>query len=150
DSYPYSERQQLEDATVDALTGPEGQQIQAAAQVPEMVNYIRNSVKAVVNAYDGSMTLYAWDEDDPVWQTWMELLQDMEQPISEISGDLMGHLRYPEDLYKVERELLIRYHVTEARAFFSGGDFWRTPPDPSRPEFNQPPFYLSLAMPGQE
>ncbi|MGC0273110.1 UPF0182 family protein [Pseudactinotalea sp. Z1739] len=148
DDYPYSERQQLEDATIDALTGPDGQAIQA--QLPELVNYIRNSVKAVVSAYDGSVTLYAWDMEDPILQTWMEIFPDMIQPMSDISGDLMSHLRYPEDLFKVQRELLNRYHVTDARNFFSGGDFWRTPPDPAEPQFNQPPFYLSLRMPEQE
>ena len=146
--YPYSERQQLEAATVDALTTPDGQQIQA--QMPELVNYIRNSVKAVVNAYDGSVTLYAWDMEDPILQTWMEIFPDMIRPIDEISGDLMSHLRYPEDLFKVQRELLNRYHVTDARTFFSGGDFWRIPQDPAEPQFPQPPYYLSLAMPTQD
>lgn len=146
--YPYSERQQLEDATLTALTTPDGQQIQA--QMPEMINYIRNSVKAVVNAYDGSVTLYAWDEDDPILQTWMEIFPDMVRPISEISGDLMSHLRYPEDLFKVQRELLNRYHVTDAATFFSGGDFWRIPQDPAEPQFPQPPYYLSLSMPSQD
>ncbi|HLS15389.1 MAG TPA: UPF0182 family protein [Beutenbergiaceae bacterium] len=145
--YPYAESQQLEDATTDSLN-PEAQQVQA--QMPELVNYIRNSVKAVVSAYDGSVSLYAWDEEDPILQTWTEVFPDLVQPVSEISGDLMSHLRYPEDLFKVQRELLNRYHVTDARNFFSGGDFWRTPADPARPNFAQPPFYLSLRMPGQE
>ncbi len=146
--YPYSSLQQLSDATVDALNPERGQQVQAA--MPERVNYIRNSVKAVVNAYDGSVTLYAWDEEDPILKTWQEVFPDMVQPISEISGDLMGHLRYPEDMFKVQRELLNRYHVTDAASFFSGGDFWRTPEDPADNNFAQPPYYLSLQMPTQD
>lgn len=147
-NYPYSSLQQLEDATTDALS-VEGQQVQTPA-MPERVNYIRNSVKAIVNAYDGSVTLYAWDETDPILQTWMEVFPDKVRPVSEISGDMMGHFRYPEDLFKVQRELLNRYHVTDAESFFSGGDFWRTPQDPADSQFAQPPYYLSLRMPTQD
>ena len=148
--YPYSARQQLEEATTDSLT-QQGQTLQT--QLPEYVNYIRNSVKAVVDAHDGSVTLYAWDTEDPILKTWMDVFPGQIRPISEISGDLMSHLRYPEDLFKVQRELLTRYHVTDAASFYSGGDFWRTPNDPTSesatPEL-QPPFYLTLRMPEQE
>ncbi|HIZ35102.1 MAG TPA: UPF0182 family protein [Candidatus Ruania gallistercoris] len=156
--YPYSARQELESAITDSLSTGEQQQI---TELPEYINYIRNSVKAVVNAYDGSVTLYAWGQgsgegeefipDDPVLQTWMEVYPDTIQPLSEISGDLMGHLRYPEDLFKVQRELLSQYHVTDASTFYTGSDFWRVPNDPTESnEVPQPPYYLSLAMPGDE
>ncbi|UFU05556.1 UPF0182 family membrane protein [Ruania halotolerans] len=146
--YPYSARQELESAITDSLT--EQDQL-AAAALPEYINYIRNSVKAVVNAYDGSVTLYAWDPEDPVLQTWMEIFPNTIKPISEISGSLMSHLRYPEDLFKVQRELLTEYHVTDAATFYTGGDFWRIPDDPtSGQETPQPSYYLTLAMPGED
>src|SRR5690625_5554655 len=72
--------------------------------------------------------------------------------MEEISGDLMSHLRYPEDLFKVQRELLSRYHVTDAASFYSGGNFWNIPNDPTAGSANapQPPYYLTMQMPEQE
>ncbi|WP_370517529.1 UPF0182 family protein [Pseudactinotalea sp. HY160] len=152
--YPYSARQQLSSAVTDSLTadGRPGMGVVEATQ-PNEVNYIRNSVKAVVNAFDGSVTLYAWDTEDPVLQTWNEIFPNSLEPISEISGSLMSHLRYPLDMFKVQRELLTRYHVTDASSFYSGGDFWRVPNDPvasGTQEVKQPPYYLSLRMPSQD
>ncbi|WP_152192963.1 UPF0182 family membrane protein [Georgenia satyanarayanai] len=147
--YPYSARESLEDATTDALTDELGGVVVGPA--PEEVNYIRNSVKAVVNAYDGEVTLYEWDEEDPILQTWQNVFPDHISPMSDISGDLMSHLRYPEDLFKVQRELLSRYHVTDAASFYSGGNFWNIPNDPTAGEgVPQPPYYLTLQMPEQE
>ena len=147
--YPYSARESLEDATTDALTDELGGVVVGPA--PEEVNYIRNSVKAVVNAYDGEVTLYEWDAEDPILQTWKNIFPDHLTPMSEISGDLMSHLRYPEDLFKVQRELLSRYHVTDAASFYSGGNFWNIPNDPTAAEgVSQPPYYLTLQMPGQD
>ncbi|MDO4791912.1 MAG: UPF0182 family protein [Buchananella hordeovulneris] len=116
------------------------------------VNYVRNSVKAVVNAYDGSVTLYQWDATDPIANTWGKVFPGVLKPMSEISSDLMAHLRYPEDLFQVQRELLGRYHVTDARSFYSGGDFWKQPADPSDPNSGLPqdPYYLTMQMPGQD
>ena len=73
--------------------------------------------------------------------------------MSEISGDLMSHLRYPEDLFKVQRKMLARYHVTDADSFYGGQDFWRVPQRPDQggaATVVQPPYYLTLAMPGQD
>ena len=75
------------------------------------VNYIRNSVKATVDAYDGTVHLYAWDDSDPMLKAWMGAFPGTVQPMSDISAGLMAHLRYPEDLFKVQREILARYHV---------------------------------------
>lgn len=148
--YPYSTSKSLDDATVDSVT-VRSDAVQALA--PEQVNYIRNSVKATVDAYDGSVHLYTWDETDPVLQAWSKVFPTAIEPMSEISADLMSHLRYPEDLFKVQRTLLADYHVTDAREFFSGQDFWRSPEDPTvsgdvKPL--QPPYYLTLQMPSQE
>lgn len=149
DQYPYAAAQSLEDATTDSLT-------QSSATIealqPQTVNYIRNSVKATVDAYDGSVTLYAWDSEDPVLQAWSKVFDTSLAPVSDISSELMNHIRYPEDLFKVQRTLLGTYHVTDPGQFFSGNDAWRTPNDPTAGDANvaQPPYYLTLEMPGQD
>lgn len=148
-SYPYATRTQLGEATADTLAG---RTTAVAAQPQAPVNYIRNSVKATVDAYDGTVTLYAWDEKDPVLQSWMRAFPGTVQPRSAISPQLMAHLRYPEDLFKVQRQLLTRYHVTDPLAFYGGGDYWRIPADPRLGDTRQeqPPYYLTVSMPGEQ
>ncbi|WP_432534924.1 UPF0182 family membrane protein [Kineococcus arenarius] len=151
-SYPYSSTTRLGEVTVDSLT--QTQSVQALQD--RTVNYVRNSVKATVDAYSGEVTLYAWDDTDPVLQAWMGAFPGAVEPLSEISGSLMAHLRYPQDMFKVQREVLARYHVTDPRSFLTGQDFWEVPADPTsevaqgqqRPA--QPPYYLTLEMPGQD
>lgn len=150
-SFPYSSSQALDEATTDSLTSSSAT---IAALAPEKVNYIRNSVKATVDAYDGSVKLYTWDEEDPVLKAWSKVYPNSMTSMSEISGDLMSHFRYPEDLFKVQRTLLSNYHVTDASDFFSGQDFWQSPVDPTDRSANtnkalQPPYYLTLQMPDQ-
>ncbi|GAA3937185.1 UPF0182 family protein [Streptomyces gulbargensis] len=145
--YPYASRTTLGDTTADSLTV--GNQQRAVVAQQNQVNYIRNSVKATVDAYDGSVTLYQWDTQDPVLKTWMKAFPDTVKPKSEISGPLMEHLRYPQDMFKVQRELLTRYHVTDPAQFYSGSDAWQVPDDPTNKEGNAvPPYYLSMKMPG--
>jgi uncharacterized protein len=155
EEYPYSQPQVLQDATQDTLTTPTGT---VAALPPNQVNYLRNSVKATVDAYDGSVELYAWDETDPVLRAWQGAFPGAVKPLSEMSADLMAHVRYPEDLFKVQRTVLASYHVTDPGSFFSQQDFWRVPDDPTRSAAAagggtdtaaQPPYYLTLQMPGQ-
>lgn len=148
--YPYSTPQVLQDATQDSNTQRSGT---TAALPPQQVNYIRNSVKVTVDAYDGSVNLYKWDDEDPVLKTWSKIFPDMVKPMSEMSGDLMSHVRYPEDMFKVQRSLLTRYHVDDANSFYTGQDFWTTPTDPTvnqESRLMQPPFYLTLQMPNQD
>ena len=116
------------------------------------VNYIRNSVKATVDAYDGTVSLYQWDDKDPVLSTWSKAFPGSVKPRSEISADLLAHVRYPEDMFRVQRDILSAYHVTTADAFYGGQDFWRVPLDPSSfgaNSANQPPYYLTMQIPGQ-
>ncbi len=151
DQYPYSASRALDDVTVDTLTAQSGGAI--AALAPQQVSYLRNSVKATVDAYSGEVTLYAWDDEDPVLAAWMATFPGIVEPVSEISGGLMSHLRYPEDMFKVQRNLLATYHVDTAAEFYSGQDFWRNPLDPTAPEqlrVLQPPYYLTLKMPTQD
>ena len=153
DNYPYSQKVDLDVSTRDTTTG----RGTIAQQPSEEINYIRNSVKAVVNAYDGSVELYAWNESDPVLKTWMKAFPGTVKPRSDISPDLMSHLRYPEDMFKVQRDLLAKYHVEDAGTWYQNSDLWRVPDDPtavssgsdSATHISQPPFYLSLRMPGQ-
>ncbi len=145
--FPYSQQEQLSEATADSQTTAG-----RTASLPNTsVNYIRNSVKATVDAYDGSVTLYAWDDQDPVLKAWQNIFPTSLKPFSEMSGALMSHVRYPEDLFKVQRELLGRYHVTQADSFYTNNDAWSVPNDPTvKEEVKQPPFYMSLKMPDQE
>lgn len=152
DQYPYSSSRPLDDITEDTLTLRSDT---IAALAPQQVNYIRNSIKATVDAYTGEVVLYAWDDEDPVLATWMNVFPNTVRPMSEISGELMSHLRYPEDLFKVQRNLLATYHVDTAAEYYSGQDFWRTAPDPSSDAAAsvataQPPYYLTLRMPDQD
>ena len=146
--YPYSRSTSLATATNDALTANSAS---ITAQSNRAVNYIRNSVKATVDAYDGSVTLYQWDTKDPVLQTWMKAFPNTVKPKSAISKGLLEHIRYPEDMFRVQRDILSSYHVKSAAAFYGGQDFWRVPRDPSTFGANagaQPPYYLTLQMPG--
>ncbi len=143
--YPYSEMRDFNSLIVDADSP-------RTSVLAKPVNYIRNSVKATVNAYDGSVTLYAWDTEDPMLKAWSSIFSGTVQPISEMSGDLLSHVRYPSDLFKVQREMLSTYHVTNADVFYSAEDAWRTPNDPvssaqspDGEKLRQPPYYLTLA-----
>jgi uncharacterized membrane protein (UPF0182 family) len=138
DNYPYSELTSLSSATADS------NEVAVNRLAPDkQVSYIRNSVKATVDAYDGTVTLYAQDESDPVLKAWMAVFPGTVKPKSAISPDLQAHLRYPEDLFKVQRMLLAKYHVDDAVTFFSTSDFWDVPLDPNpQASSYQPPYYI--------
>ncbi|WP_335990977.1 UPF0182 family membrane protein [Glycomyces sp. MUSA5-2] len=145
--FPYSDRVNLADATNDTYSG-QG----VANQASEEVNYIRSSVKAVVNAYDGSVKLYEFDEEDPILKAWNAIYGgDLIIPKDETPQALQDHFRYPQDLFKVQRSLLQRYHVDESRTFIEGGEAWATPSDPSQAqEVTQPAYYVYATYPDQE
>jgi len=148
--YPYSQTTALGAATTDALTTNSGA---VTAQRNQNINYIRNSVKATVDAYDGTVVLYQWDEKDPVLKTWMKAFPNTVTPKSKMSKELLEHIRYPEDMFRVQRDVLSSYHVQTAAAFYGGQDFWRVPRDPSTFGANagaQPPYYMTLEMPGSD
>jgi uncharacterized membrane protein (UPF0182 family) len=148
--YPYSKKTNLNGATTDALTNSS---TSVTALDNKTVNYIRNSVKATVDAYDGTVTLYQWDTSDPVLKTWSKSFPGTVQPKSAISRALLAHIRYPEDLFSVQRDILGTYHVETASAFYGGQDFWRVPSDPSSlgaNAGNQPPYYLTLQIPTEK
>jgi uncharacterized membrane protein (UPF0182 family) len=138
DNYPYSELTSLSSATADST------EVALNRLAPDkQVSYIRNSVKATVDAYDGKVTLYAQDEQDPVLKAWMQVFPGVVKPKSDISPELQSHLRYPEDLFKVQRALLAKYHVNDPVTFFSTSDFWDVPQDPNPTASSfQPPYYI--------
>ncbi|HEV7950952.1 MAG TPA: UPF0182 family protein, partial [Glaciihabitans sp.] len=144
--YPYSRVEQLSSTIADTNTP-------APTFAVDDINYIRNSVKATVDAYDGSVKLYAWDDEDPVLQTWQKIFPSTVLPQSEMSEQLLDHVRYPADLFKVQRTILGSYHVTDAGSFYSSDDQWITPNDPTSPAGSptlQPPYYLTMQVPGTE
>ncbi|MFD7712678.1 UPF0182 family protein [Streptomyces sp. NPDC059786] len=147
--YPYASRTTLGDTTADSLTAANNQRAVVAQQ--NQVNYIRNSVKATVDAYTGEVKLYQWDTKDPVLKTWMKAFPNTVKKKTEISQSLMDHLRYPQDLFKVQRELLTRYHVKDAQTFLSGSEVWQVPDDPTNQTGNAvPPYYLSMKVADQK
>lgn len=144
--FPYSDRVNIAEATNDTYSG------QGVANQPsEEINYIRSSVKAVVNAYDGSVELYEFDEEDPILKAWNEIYGgDLVVPKEETPAALEAHFRYPQDLFKIQRNLLQRYHVDESRTFIEGSEAWATPEDPSQPQpVTQPAYYVYATYPEQ-
>jgi uncharacterized membrane protein (UPF0182 family) len=144
--YPYSTPVQVSAAIADTY--------RPAPQISfDTVNYMRNSVKATVDAYSGEVTLYAWDSEDPLLRAWSNIFPASIQPQSEMSEDLLAHVRYPSDLFKVQRNILGAYHVTDAGTFYSSEDEWVTPNDPvSNPAAPrlQPAYYLTMQVPGSD
>jgi uncharacterized membrane protein (UPF0182 family) len=140
-NYPYSERVSYGAAVTDSSS---------TRLVSDEINYIRNSVKATVDAYDGTVTLYGWDETDPILQVWRNVFPDLITDKSEMSDELLKQIRYPEDLFKVQRNILREYHISDPDAFFTGENFWIVPDDPTKASAGmaQPPYYMNLQMPG--
>jgi uncharacterized membrane protein (UPF0182 family) len=145
-TYPYSQEEDLRSATSDSQVGNG-----VAEQADTNVNYLRNSVKATVDAYNGTVTLYAFGAD-PIRDAWNKAFGGkLIQPQSSIPTDLAAHFRYPEDQLKVQRDLLQRFHVQDAKTFYSGQNNWGVPPDPANEGsgLKQPPYYLLAEFPGQ-
>jgi uncharacterized membrane protein (UPF0182 family) len=144
-NYPYSRAENFSESIADTST--------SAAFGRGSINYIRNSVKATVDAYTGAVKLYAWDTKDPILKTWAKVYPGTLHPISEMSGQLMSHVRYPADLFKMQRAILGSYHVTDSGSFYSQQDAWMTPNDPVGISATstgklQPPYYLTMQVPG--
>lgn len=144
-NYPYSQDVSLATSTTNSQTdGTTG------AQANTQVSYIRNSVKATVDAYTGKVTLYSADDVDPVLKAWEGVFPGLIQPSSTISPDLKAHFRYPQDLFEVQRKLLTQYHVDSPVDFFQNSNYWDVPADPTETGNTaaQPPYYQQVALPG--
>jgi uncharacterized membrane protein (UPF0182 family) len=141
DKYPLAEKKSLQEMTSDAIN-PRS----AYATLPtDQINYMRNAVKATVDAYDGTVTLYEWDTSDPILKVWEKAFPDAVKKKSDIPQALLEHMRYPEDLFKVQREMLASYHVLDPKTFYEGNDKWDVPEDPVTSTRKQPPYRLSVA-----
>jgi uncharacterized membrane protein (UPF0182 family) len=128
--YPYSQLQNLRSDTTNTYTSSGS----TVTQPKTSINYMENSVKATVDAYSGKVTLYSWDQaahPDPELQTWEKAFPGLVQPQSDMPAALVPHLRYPQDLFNVQRTVLTRYHVTDAEQYYNGSDFWTVPSDPT-------------------
>ena len=143
DQYPLSQRASFEEMTSDALDS--GNEFRTLPT--DEINYMRNAVKATVDAYDGTVTLYAWDESDPLLKAWRDAFPGTVKDKDEIPSDLLEHMRYPEDLFKVQRYQLARYHVTDASDFYENNDRWEVAKDPEATGKLQPPYRLSVRTP---
>jgi uncharacterized membrane protein (UPF0182 family) len=140
DTYPYSERLDLSDMT--------GNQT-----LPSRGNYIRNSVKVVIDAYDGTTSFYLVDEADPVIEAWSRVFPDLFTPLAEASPELREHFRYPEDLFRIQAHQYANYHIRDARQFYAKEDFWSLPQvarDPTTEASELEPYYVLLPLPGEE
>ncbi|WP_092922002.1 UPF0182 family protein [Actinopolyspora alba] len=145
-NYPYSKLTSFGQAASDSTSN--------VAQPDQQINYIRNSVKATVDAYTGEVTLYEFGEKDPVLEAWKGVFPGVIKPKSEISDELRQHFRYPADMFKVQRELLARYHVDDPGDFYATRGFWEVPNDPNQDQRSgsgekQPPFYVIAQAPTQ-
>jgi uncharacterized membrane protein (UPF0182 family) len=144
--YPLSQHGSYEEMTSDSQASP----TEFRTLPTDDINYMRNAVKAVVDAYDGTVTLYAWDESDPILKTWRKAFPGTVKDKKEIPKDLLEHMRYPEDLFKVQRYQLQRYHVTDPDTFYEGKERWEVPADPTIDaqagvaKKLQPPYRLSV------
>jgi uncharacterized protein len=135
DQFPQSERASFSDMTSDAIGRPPG----VRTLPTDQINYMRNAVKATVDAYTGKVTLYAWDESDPILQAWRSAFPGTVLDQDQIPSDLLPHLRYPEDMFKVQRYQYARYHVTDAKDFFQAQKQWQVSPDARQKDENQAP-----------
>lgn len=147
-NYPYAQTVTLSDATTNSQqTGAN-----ATVQTNTQISYIRNSVKAVVDAYDGTVTLYQVQNNDPVLNAWEKVFPGLVKPESAVSPDLKAHFRYPEDLFEIQRGLIGKYYVSSPTEFYQGSNFWKVPNDPTESAVTaaQPPYYLEIALPGSQ
>jgi uncharacterized protein len=143
DRFPGSERESFKTMTDDTLQEDTG----LRTLPTDEINYMRNSVKATVDAYDGTVTLYAWDDQDPILKAWSSAFPGTVQSKDDIPAALLDHLRYPEDMFKVQRYQFARYHVTDPNAWFQDNNRWDVPEDPNGAKSLQPPYRMFVTQP---
>ncbi len=116
----------------------------------EGINYIRNSVKVVVDAYDGATDFYVSDPADPIIRTWQRIFPAMFKPLSAMPGDLRQHLRYPEDYFLIQADIYRTYHMTDPAVFYNREDQWGFPRENYADEtVPMQPYYVIMRLPGE-
>jgi uncharacterized membrane protein (UPF0182 family) len=114
-------------------------------------NYIRNAVKITVDAYDGTVTYYLADPDDPIIQTYAQAFPDLFHPLEEMPAELQAHIRYPEDLFSVQTDQYLRYHMSDVQVFYNQEDKWDIPLEVfDNNEQPMEPYYVILSLPDEE
>ncbi|MFB6282511.1 MAG: UPF0182 family protein [Halobacteria archaeon] len=119
----------------------------------EHPNYLRNSVKVVVDAYSGETNYYVVDEEDPIAETYKNIFPDLFQPMSAMSEDVRKHIRYPEDAFQVQSDVYRNYHMKDPRVFYNKEDAWKVPQEVYRKSGNKvdvEPYYLIMKIPGKD
>lgn len=161
DRYPYSTPVDDSESTASANDVPAFGRLSTASGLPNDFNYIRNSVKATVDAYDGTITFYVFDDTDPMVRAYQRIFPDLFTSRDQMPAELLDHLRYPEDLFRVQSDVYTRYHVVDSRVFYNNGAPWQIARDPSTtasqqqrvnfPSDNRPmvPYYLLMQLPGE-
>jgi len=140
---------------VDGYTTSQAHPYSRAVSLPGVgtVNYIRNSVKATLDAYDGTVRLYIFDPTDPIIQAYQRLFPRLLAPASEMPADLRAHARYPETLFRVQAEVYRTFHMLDPESFYNKEDLWDVPRTSGGPE-GQPrtmtPTYIVATVPGEE
>ena len=143
DQYPYSDFVDLAE-----VASPSAQE--SAPSLGGDVNYLRNSVKVVVDAYDGSMRYYVADPSDPIIQAWRAAFPTMFTALEDATPELLEHFRYPENLFQIQAFQYTNYHVTDPNVFYGGQDFWALPVDPTIPDqARMRPYYVLMRLPGE-
>ncbi len=150
DRYPYSK-------STEVGTGIDG--------VDQVFNYIRNSVKAVVDAYNGSVTFYVSDMNDPIIKAWAQIFPGLLVPMSQMPPDLVQHIRYPEDMFRFQRNIYTIYHINDPLEYYQKNDAWMVPPDPTaspdttdtsgvmgmeNSQVRMQPYYIIMRLPGEK
>ena len=146
DQYPYSDLVELGDITSPPVPSD-------APAMTGTVNYIRNSVKAVVDAYDGSIRYFVTDPNDPIIRAWGAAFPDLLTPMDEAPQSLLDHFRYPENLFQVQAAQYTNYHVVDPDVFYGKQDFWSLPIDPTisteATTAAMRPYYVLMRLPGE-
>ena len=116
----------------------------------EDINYIRNSVKITIDAYDGTMHFYVADETEPLIRAWQGIFPSMFEPLAQMPAELQAHLRVPEELFNVQTRMYGQYHVTQPVTFFNNTDRWTVPTEQTNQQSLPPEaYYVVMRMPGE-
>ena len=136
DRYPYSEPvSRSNDAEETSIAGDE-------------INYIRNSVKVVVDAYNGTMQFFVVDDSDPVLTTYRKIFPNLFEPAESVPPEVKAHFRYPLDLFKIQAQMFLSYHMNDPQVFYNREDLWRFPMEVYEGETQQiEPYYLIMRLP---
>ncbi|MFQ5800945.1 MAG: UPF0182 family protein, partial [Candidatus Hydrothermarchaeales archaeon] len=115
------------------------------------INYVRNPVKVVIDAYTGETNFYIVDDSDPIILTYSKIFPGLFKPFQEMPGDLKAHIRYPEDMFSIQAEVYSKYHMKEARVFYNLEDMWNIPNELyESKKIEMVPYYIIMKLPGEE